>query len=84
MHIAKQIIWGMKLELDYDENPTFRHFEKACGQRIPLDVLFFTNYAMCMLQLTMCCNKTCNPHLELVAIISIIGSADRSAHIKLH
>ena len=32
----------------------------------------------------MCYNKRCSPHLGIVAIISIIGSAKRSAHTEFH
>ena len=29
-------------------------------------------------------NKRCSPHLGLNSVISIVGVADRSAHISLH
>ena len=43
----------------------------------------FTNNIVCM-QLICAITKRCNPQLELVVAISIIGFADRSAHMKLY
>ena len=55
MHIAKQIIYGKKLE-EYYENINLKNFEKQYGKIIQLYVYIFINNTLCM-QLTCCTIK---------------------------
>lgn len=85
MYIAQQIIWRKRLE-EYDEKFQLYILQEVVWSNKPARCafFFFTNDTLIMHATNTCYNKKCNSHLRIVAIISIIGFIDRSAHVTFH